>query len=53
MDRDSASGMMLGLRASNALVKFLSGKEEDNYITIDSVLDVGTTVCIHLKCRVI
>ncbi|CAK91489.1 unnamed protein product (macronuclear) [Paramecium tetraurelia] len=52
LDRDSASGMMLGLRASNALIKYISGKEEDNYITIDSVLDQGTTVCIHLKCRI-
>ncbi|CAD8065244.1 unnamed protein product [Paramecium sonneborni] len=53
LDSDSASGMMLGLRASNALIKYLSGKEEDNYITIDSIIDQGTTVCIHLKCRVI
>ncbi|CAD8147595.1 unnamed protein product [Paramecium octaurelia] len=52
LDGDSASGMMLGLRASNALIKYLSGKEEDNYITIDSIMDQGTTVCIHLKCRI-
>ncbi|CAD8051443.1 unnamed protein product [Paramecium primaurelia] len=52
LDRDSASGMMLGLRASNALIKYLSGKEEDNYITIDSILDQGTTVSIHVKCRI-
>ncbi|CAD8045230.1 unnamed protein product [Paramecium primaurelia] len=52
LDRDSASGMMLGLRASNALIKYISGKEEDNYITIDSVEDQGTTVCIHVKCRI-
>lgn len=29
--------MMLGLRASNSLIKYLSGKEDDNFITIDSI----------------
>ncbi|CAD8159566.1 unnamed protein product [Paramecium octaurelia] len=49
---DAASGIMLGLRASNTLIKFLGGKEEENYITIDSIINQGTTVCIHLKCRI-
>ncbi|CAK71669.1 unnamed protein product (macronuclear) [Paramecium tetraurelia] len=49
---DAASGIMLGLRASNTLIKFLGGKEEENYITIDSIVNQGTTVCIHLKCRI-
>ncbi|CAD8062492.1 unnamed protein product [Paramecium sonneborni] len=50
---DAASGIMLGLRASNTLIKFLGGKEEENYITIDSIINQGTTVCIHLKCRIV
>ncbi|CAD8157225.1 unnamed protein product [Paramecium pentaurelia] len=41
---DAASGIMLGLRASNTLIKFLGEKEEENYITIDSIVNQGTTL---------
>jgi hypothetical protein len=29
-DFDSSSGMMLGLRASNSLIRYLGGKEDDS-----------------------
>lgn len=37
--------MMLGLRASNQLIKNVSGKDDVyNFITIDSEFDKGTCV---------
>ncbi|CAD8108660.1 unnamed protein product [Paramecium primaurelia] len=51
---DASSGMMLGLRASNQLIKNVSGKDDNlNYISIDSDIDKGTIVQMHIKIRLI
>lgn len=41
---DSSEGMMLGLRASNELIKYLGGKEDNSYLLIDSIEGEGTCV---------
>ncbi|CAK65573.1 unnamed protein product (macronuclear) [Paramecium tetraurelia] len=51
---DASSGMMLGLRASNQLIKNVSGRDDNtNYISIDSDIDKGTTIQMHIKIRLI
>ncbi|CAD8206361.1 unnamed protein product [Paramecium octaurelia] len=51
---DASSGMMLGLRASSQLIKNLSGKDDNlNYLSIDSEIDKGTIVQMHIKIRLI
>ncbi|CAD8124398.1 unnamed protein product [Paramecium sonneborni] len=51
---DASSGIMLGLRASNQLIKNVSGKDDNvNYISIDSDIDKGTIVQMHIKIRLI
>ncbi|CAD8045123.1 unnamed protein product [Paramecium primaurelia] len=51
---DASSGMMLGLRASNQLIKNVSGKDDNgNYISIDSDIDKGTIIQMHIKIKLI